>query len=752
MNRRARMPGFYRYSIPDRLRLLYERELISEGDYHALMDDKLLLSREEADRLVENVIGVFGLPLGLGLNFVINGREYVVPMVMEEPSVLAGMSAAAKLARAGGGFFTDSDEPLLIGQIQVVDVAHPSRARAALMEHRQEIIDLANSLHPKMVARGGGAKGLEVIVHPLPTRRRDMVVVHLLVDTRDAMGANLVNTMCEGVASLVEKVSGGRVFLRILSNLADRAMVRAEARIPAAVLGGNGYTGEEVRDAVILASDFAAVDPYRATTHNKGVMNGIDAVAIATGNDWRAIEASAHAYAGRGHAYTSLTRWWCGEDGALAGRIELPLKVGIVGGHMAANPAVAFAQRLLGVATARELAEIMAAAGLAQNLAALRALSTEGIQRGHMTLHARSCAVAAGAAPETFDTVVERLIASGEIKVWKAKEILAGLADEPVRGTEYRLPTVDDAAYAAGHGKVILLGEHAAVYGSHAIAAPVPIAVQARVRDCDSGVKIMIPRWGVEEKLKGAPQTTVQRIVDLILRELGQRDRNMTIEAFPHLPRAMGLGGSASMAVATIRAVARFCALDITDDEVNRIAFGCEQIAHGTASGIDNTLATFGQFILFKKGDPPLIEPIAVPRPIPIVIGLSGVESLTAKTVATVRASWEGNPRLFDRVFAEIDTLTLEGVEAIKAYDLERLGQLMNVCQGLLNSLQVSTWELEELIGIARRAGALGAKLTGGGGGGSIVALCPEEKPEIGDRIAADMRAAGYSAIITEIG
>ncbi|MGP1664530.1 MAG: hydroxymethylglutaryl-CoA reductase, degradative, partial [Rhodanobacter sp.] len=391
------MPGFHRLSVTDRVQLLRSRGLLSQADQRTLTSGAQLLELTQADKMIENVIGVMGLPVGLGLNFLINGKDYVVPLVVEEPSIVAALSSAAKLVRGSGGFRTESSRPLLIGQVQVVGLAHSAPARTALLQRRDEIINLANSLHPNMVARGGGVTDIEVLVHTAPDGGRDMVVLHLLVDTCDAMGANLVNTMCEGVASLVESITGGKVCLRILSNLTDRALVRASAVIPLHALAGKGHDGEQVRDGIILANDLALVDPYRAATHNKGVMNGVDAVALATGNDWRALEAAVHAYAARGQGYAALTRWSRNAQGDLVGSIELPLKVGTVGGSLQANPMVAINHRLLGSPGARELAEVMAAVGLAQNFSALRALVTDGIQQGHMTLHARSVAISAGA-------------------------------------------------------------------------------------------------------------------------------------------------------------------------------------------------------------------------------------------------------------------------------------------------------------------------------------------------------------------
>jgi len=468
------IPSFHKLSVPERVRAIRDRGLISQQDYKNLLAGRTVLSVDSAGSMIENVVGVMGLPIGLGLNFQINQKDYVVPMAVEEPSIVAAVSFAAKTVRSAGGFETSSTEPILIGQIQVVDVPHPSQARAKLLQRKEEVLNLADSLHPRLVARGGGARDLEVFLFPAAADSVEMLVVHLLVDTRDAMGANLVNTMCEGVASLVEGITGGKVFLRILSNLADRSLVRARMRVPVQELTSNGFDGEQVRDGIIIAGGFANVDPYRAATHNKGIMNGIDAVALATGNDWRAVEAGAHAYAARGSHYTSLTRWYKDDAGCLVGEIELPLKVGTVGGSLESNPTVDLNLRLLNVESARELAEVMGAVGLAQNFAALRALATEGIQQGHMTLHARSVVTAAGAPPELFDTVVERVVASGEIKVWKATELIHQVRAESVSPVMDDAAAQDSGAAACGHGKIILFGEHAVVYGSRAIAAPVP--------------------------------------------------------------------------------------------------------------------------------------------------------------------------------------------------------------------------------------------------------------------------------------
>jgi hydroxymethylglutaryl-CoA reductase len=744
------IPEFYKLSVEERLKAVQDRGVLTDSDCRALLSGRHTLDLRAADKMVENVVGVQGLPLGLGMNLVVNGKPYIVPMVVEEPSVIAAVGSACKLIRSAGGIQASATDPILIGQIQVVGLSDIESAKKALLKRRAEIINLANSLHPNMVMRGGGARDIELFTHPLPSSGKPMLVVHLLVDTRDAMGANTVNGMCEGVAPLIESITGGEVFLRILSNLADRSVVTASCRIPVEALAGRGYTGEQARDGIIVASDFAAVDPYRAATHNKGIMNGIDPLAIATGNDWRAIEAGAHAYAARSGRYTSLSQWTADEDGNLCGRIEIPIKVGIVGAPLESNPTVALNLRLLGVDSATELASVMGALGLAQNFAAIRALATEGIQKGHMTLHARSVLTAAGTPQEIFDEVLERLIQSGTIKVWKAQEIIAELTNEQLTSTTRPVRPTDHEEMGLGYGKVILLGEHAVVYGRHAIAAPMPLAIRALVEDCDDGIHLLIPRWGVEYQLASRPEDrrSFERPAGVVLDKLGLSRRNMRIEVFPEVPKSMGLGGSAAMAVAIIRALNRHFSLGLGDEEVNSLAFEAEQVAHGNPSGLDNTIACYGQPLVFRPGNPPLVELLNIPEPIHAVVGMTGHEGLTARTVGRVRDAWRKDPRLYERIFDQIDTLSLRGVQAIQDRDLQTLGELMNVCHGLLNALQVSSPELEQLVNIARENGALGAKLTGGGGGGSIIAVCDGDSSAVVNAI----RAAGYQAVPIQLG
>jgi hydroxymethylglutaryl-CoA reductase len=421
--RTSQISGFYALSISQRLNLLQEWAGLSVEDMAALEDS---LSVQRADKMTENVSGRYALPVGIATNFLVNGKDYLVPMAIEEPSVVAGASFAAKLFRAGGGFRAEALGSDMIGQIQILDIADMDEAERVIRESEGRILRRANFLQPGLAARGGGAKGLEIRKFR-ETSAGPMMILHILFDTVDAMGANAINSIAEGLAPMVQEITGRRVNLRILSNLADRRMARAEGTIPAEALSRGGVNGEETVQRILEAAVFAEVDPYRAATHNKGIMNGVDAVAVATGNDWRALEAGAHAYAARSGCYTSLTRWRRTEKGDLAGSLEMPLAVGIVGGSTQSHPTARVALKVLGVRTAAELAQVMAAVGLAQNLAALRALATEGIQRGHMALHARQVAAAAGASPDEADAVAGQMVAENNIRSQRAADILAVL-------------------------------------------------------------------------------------------------------------------------------------------------------------------------------------------------------------------------------------------------------------------------------------------------------------------------------------
>ena len=714
---KSRIPNFYKMPISERLDAVYKRGLISKKDYKLLKNQQQQLDINSADKMIENVIGVMGMPIGLGLNFLINDKEYVIPMAVEEPSIVAALSAAAKISRPGGGFKTECTDPILTGQIQVVAIKNLEQARNDLLSRKQEIIDLANSFHPRMVARGGGAIDFSIKTYPMESFEGEMLVVNINVNTQDAMGANLVNGMCEGIAPLIESITEGKVFLRILSNLTDQSIAKGTMRIPLKCLSKEGYDPEQIRDGIIIASDFAKADPYRASTHNKGIMNGVDAVALATGNDWRAIEAGAHAYASRHGRYSSLSEWKKDKNGDLIGTIEIPLKVGIVGAPIESNPAVALNLRIMNLDSATELSGVMAAVGLAQNFSALKALSTDGIQKGHMTLHARNVVKAADAPHEIFDDVLEKLLVSGEIKVWKAREIVQNLTKKE--------PLITDGFDAVTPGKAILLGEHSVVYGRHAIAVPVPLNIRVKVEEADDGVLLMIPSWGVEYYLDKKPEErqSFEKPAALILEKMNLNNVGMKIEVFSDIPRGMGLGGSAVLAVSIIKALNHHYKMGLSEQEINQMAYESEKIAHGNPSGIDNTIATYGYPLIYRKGEKTLKERLQIKEPLNLVLAFSKSEGLTAKTVAHVRKQWKSNQEMYEGVFDDIDAIVLNGIQAIQDNDLKQLGELMNFNQGLLNTLQVSTPELERMIHVARDAGAFGAKLTGGGGGGAMIAV-----------------------------
>jgi len=703
----SHISGLYRLSIAERIEELQHRGWLSPGDAENLRQGRFTLLPAVADKMVENVIGVFGLPLAIAPNFIVNDREYIVPLVVEEPSIVAGTSKAALLARKTGGFTSTCRESLLAGQVHLSGLDNTAAAIEQLETARDELIAQCNTIHPRLVERGGGVTDIEVRSLG-STIGGGTIAVHILVDTRDAMGANLVNTICEAVAPKIQDICGGHVALRILSNLADRSVVTARVSYE---------LSDDVRDGIVLASDIACADPYRAATHNKGIMNGVDALAIATGNDWRAIEAGAHAYAAGDGQYGPLSRWRIGDSGELLGEIDIPLKVGTVGGNLDANTGAAFGLAVCGVATAGELAELMAAVGLAQNFAALHALASTGIQAGHMKLHARSVASSAGVADELFDEVVDELIADGNIKVWRAQQLAEkkGGTDEP------------DAADGIAAGKVILLGEHAVVYGKHALALPIPDAVAATLHD--GPIEPIVPE--------------LDSAIAVIKHKLGVDDSPYSVRVRSRLPFAMGLGASAAFAVAITRAFNAKHDLGLDDVAINDVAYECEKLAHGTPSGVDNTIATYAEPMLFSNDGALEIQNVSISEPPPLVIACSHQTGRTREQVANVRSRHEQSPAHYDAIFTQVDELSLAGAEALSSGDYEALGRLMNICHGLLNAIEVSNAELESMVALARAAGAAGAKITGAGGGGSIVALCPGTV----DEVTAAMEIAGFRTI-----
>ena len=411
----SKVSGFYKMSVKERIEFVKEFSDLTKEDESIFSSS---LDIETADRMVENVLGNFELPLGIAVNFIINNKNYTIPMVTEESSVIAAASNAAKIARIKGGFTTECSNPLMIGQLQLLHIDDVADAAQKIMNHKKEILKIANDQDKILVDLGGGAKDLEVRILDSPLGK--MIITHLIVDVRDAMGANAVNTMCEAVAPILEGISGGKIRLKILSNLADKRLVKAKAIFDKDKMGG-----EKAVDAFIESYTLASIDPYRAATHNKGIMNGIDSVIIATGNDFRAIEAGAHAYAARNGRYTSLTSYYKDDNGDMVGEIELPLAIGIVGGAANIHPKAKLCRKILGISTAQTLAEVVASLGLAQNFAAVFALSTVGIQKGHMSLHAKNIAIMAGAKADKIDKISEQMIKENNIKLDRAKEILA---------------------------------------------------------------------------------------------------------------------------------------------------------------------------------------------------------------------------------------------------------------------------------------------------------------------------------------
>ena len=411
----SRIPGFYKLSFKKRLKVLEGFAGLNKEEIKILSNRGALW--EIGERMLENVVGAMPLPLGIATNFLINGKDYLIPMAIEEPSVVAAASNAAKMAREKGGFETSSTEPIMLGQIQVTNIPDSLMAKSKILKNKNKILEIANKKDPLLLKLGGGAKDIEV--REIKTEGGKMLILHLLVNVKDAMGANVVNTMAETVSPLIEKITGGKTLLRIVSNLATHRLAEAKAVFEKEVIGG-----ENVVDGIIKAYLFAKSDPYRCATHNKGIMNGIDAVLIATGQDFRAVEAGAHAFAAMTGKYLPLTQWQKNKDGDLVGTIKLPLAVGIVGGATNVHPTAKINLKILGVKTARELAEVIAAVGLAQNFAALRALVKEGIQKGHMSLHARNVAIAAGAKGKMIDKIAKILVKEKKVRIDRARELL----------------------------------------------------------------------------------------------------------------------------------------------------------------------------------------------------------------------------------------------------------------------------------------------------------------------------------------
>ncbi len=725
----SRIPGFYRLSVEQRLAFLARRFGLSEEQVDALRSGGTLRI-ENAVNMVENVVGVLGMPLGLGLNFLVDGCDLFVPMAIEEASIVAAASKAALLVRGGGGFFTRVNEPIMIGQIQVENLEDPVAAANELMEKKHEVITEANSVNPRMVIRGGGAFDLETRIVDCGEENDGLgnvgkvLVVHLLINVCEAMGANAVNYACEAAGPMIEKITGGRALLQIVSNYADRCLARAEFTLPVEHLAMEGLDGAEVARRLVMADRLARTDPYRAATHNKGIFNGICATAIALGQDWRAIEAGGHAYAARDGLYRGLTSYRI-KDGYLHAELELPFQVGWVGGAVNSHPGVKLLRTISGIRNSTQLAGLMAAVGLGQNLAALLALCTAGIQRGHMALHARSVAVSVGVPPENVEAVTKEMIRRNEVKVAVAEEIYRNMREKSKPGNEERDLPVESFA----PGKVVLFGEHAVVYNnSPGISAAISSGLTVTISKDPDGPRFLNPQF---KQVFPVPESDkdirlLSKASDLALEMYGLDKEGIAIDIKSDLVPGMGLGSSAAFSVALCTALRRFKGLDHTrrwDNGLFKEVQKLEEIFHGSPSGMDAATILSDGVLWFRKGPPRELLPLRLSRPLTGIVCLVEPAVRTIDMVERVRRRREKNPETMNCILSDIGNLTVDAGIALGTGDVTEAGRLMFRNHELLAKLGVSTPALDRAVKDLLDAGVLGAKLTGGGGGGAVVAL-----------------------------
>lgn len=736
-NKSSRIPGFYRLPVEQRLAFLARNFSLTDQQVSELRNGNALRI-EHAVNLVENAIGVLALPLGLGLNFLVDGRDYIVPMAIEEASIIAAASKAALIIRAGGGFKTKVDRPIMIGQIQVLDIGNIDHAIERIQEHKEAILTQANLASPRMVARGGGVFDIE-------TRVIDsgdigpMLIVHLLYDVRDAMGANAINSACEAVGPLIQSITGGRVNLRILSNLADRRLARAEFSLPFEYLGSKEMSGDIVATRIVEASQFAWADPYRATTHNKGIFNGICAAGLALGQDWRAIEAGGHAYAARSGQYRSLTKFSI-VDQKLHGEIILPLQVGWVGGLTNSHPGVKTLRQISGIKNATELAGVLASVGLAQNFAACHALSTVGIQKGHMALHARSVAISVGVPADEVETVAQEMINRGEVKTTVAEEIYRRMQKRP-RPKEKRddLPV---EVYAPG--KIILFGEHATVYNYPGITTTIDIGMTLRISRDPDGPRFVSPEYKQVFPIPSSEQDvqTFSKAVELALSMYGLENEPIAIQVESDLVPGMGLGSSAAFSVALCSALRQYKNIS-SHQRLDRKLFAdvqrLESIFHGTPSGMDAATVLANCVLWFRKGPPREILPIRTQTTLTGLICLVEPGAATIELVQKVRDFRNRYPDAANKILEEIGNLTVDAGIALGIGDIPELGRLMFKNHELLAKLGVSTPALDDAVGLLLDRGVLGAKLTGSGGGGAVIALVkPDTQYELVNQLGEE--------------
>ncbi len=722
--RTSRIPRFYRLSVERRLAHL-QRAFGLSNDEVARLRDGSILRIEHAVNMVENAIGVFGLPLGLGLNFLVDGREFIVPMAIEEASIIAAVSKSALIIRGGGGFTTEVDDPVMIGQVQLLGLADAEAAAQLVLEHKAEVIASANLPGQRMVERGGGVFDLECRVLDDGDNEK-MLIVHLLMDVCEAMGANAVNSACEAAAPVLAEITGGRFNLRILSNLADRRLARARFRLPLARLATADLSGEEVGRRMLEAGRLAHIDPYRAATHNKGIFNGIGAAAVALGQDWRAIEAGGHAYAARDGQYRGLTEFHIKDD-VLVGSIELPMPVGMRGGAVRSHPGVGVLRKVCGVETARELAGLLAAVGLAQTFGANLALCTVGIQQGHMALHARSVALSAGVPAVDVERVARAMLECGDVKVASAEKIHG----EIKRQRERREPVEELPIEASAPGKVVLFGEHAVVYGHPGITASIDAGVRVRISHDPDGPRFVMPQFQQLFPVEDSDHDFQRfaRAVDVALTEFNMGHEPVAIAVESDMAPGMGLGSSASFSVALCRALMKYRGAEASDNELLNSAQRLEAIFHGTPSGVDAATVISGGVLWFRKGPPREMVPVRMPRPAAGLVCIVEPGTRTIELVRQVRHSYEMNEQRVTTLLDGIGEITAAAATALGSADFALVGELMDRNHELLMRLGVSTPGLDRAVERLREQGVLGAKLTGAGGGGAVVALvAPEQR------------------------
>ncbi len=725
--RTSRIPGFYRLSVEQRLAFLAHSFNLTDEQVSQLRNGNALRI-EHAVNMVENAVGVLGLPLGLGLNFLVDGREYLVPMAIEEASIIAAASKAALMIRKGGGFRTETSDPVMIGQVQILDLKDPEDAARRLLDSKREIIERANLANPRMVQRGGGVFDIEPRIIDGGEGFGKMIALHLLFNVCEAMGANAVNYACEAVGSMVENITGGRVNLRILSNLADRRMAKAEFVLPVEYLATKELSGWEVAQRMVEANRFAEVDTYRAATHNKGIFNGICAAALALGQDWRAIEAGGHAYAAKDGRYKALTSYWVSK-GNLHGKIELPLQVGIVGGATSAHPGVKILMTISGVDTSRQLAGLLAAVGLGQNFSAILALSTVGIQKGHMALHARSVAISVGVPPEDIDDIAQEMIKRGQVKIEVAEEIYRNIKQKPKMKKENDELPVETFA----PGKVVLFGEHATVYNYPGISAAIDIGLKMRVNYDPDGPRFLHPDF---KQVFPVPESDndirmFSKAVYEALEMYGLQKEQIGIQIESELVPGMGLGSSAAFSVALCSSLRRYRHIESKKrwnsdlfEEVQKL----ESIFHGHPSGMDAATILSGGVLWFRKGPPREFLPIQMPSPMSGIICLVEPGARTIELVQRVKRRREMHRKYIDNILEDIGNLTVDAGIALGTGDCVEAGRLMFRNHELLARLGVSTKALDRAVELLLDYGVLGAKLTGSGGGGAVIAIVKPEQ------------------------